>query len=222
VNLSEAFRTDAHQLKELRYYVAQGEGLHLEFKRKASHPDKVVKEIISFANTAGGTLLIGVDDDRSIPGVKYPEEEWHEVQKALTVYCRPVLSIQQSIIPLSEKKFVLRLEIQASTKRPHYFKLRNQPPQAYVRHQDKCLKASREMTEIIRRSKQKRDIRFHYGEAEKVLMEQLAVQPIITLPQFMKAARITMFQASRKLILLVLANVLKITPTEKGDLYSRV
>jgi len=222
LNLSESVKVNAGQLKELRQLVARGEGLHLEFKRKASHPDKIVKEIIAFANTEGGTLLIGVDDDRSIPGVKYPEEEWHEVQKAITNYCRPELVLHELIIPLTEKKFVVQIEIPVSPKRPHYFKVNGQPPQTYVRYQDKSVKASREMTEIIRRSKLKRDIRFHYGEAEKTLMEQLATQPSITLHQFRKAAKLNLFKASRKLILLVLANVLKITPTEKGDLYSRV
>ncbi|MCC6835531.1 MAG: ATP-binding protein, partial [Cytophagales bacterium] len=60
----------------------EGEGLHLEFKRKAAHPEKIVRELIAFANTAGGTLLIGVDDDGSIPGVKYPDEEIHVVTEA--------------------------------------------------------------------------------------------------------------------------------------------
>ncbi|MDZ7649627.1 MAG: ATP-binding protein [Cytophagales bacterium] len=65
--------------------------LHLEFKRKAAYPEKIVRELIAFANTEGGTLLVGVDDDKSIPGVKYPDEEGAcmcEIHKALC-YCRP-------------------------------------------------------------------------------------------------------------------------------------
>ena len=40
----------------------QPEGKTLEFKRDLSSPDGVLRSIIAFANTAGGTLLIGVED----------------------------------------------------------------------------------------------------------------------------------------------------------------
>lgn len=77
------------------------------------------------------------------------------------------------------------------------------------------------MQEIIRRSKKKRDVRFTFGESEKNLLQQLEQIPHITLAQYMKFSGLNRFKASRKLILLVLANVLKITASEKGDLYSR-
>ena len=50
--------------------VNQGEGQRLEFKKKVDYPEKVVKEVIAFANSDGGNLLIGVDDDGNISGVK--------------------------------------------------------------------------------------------------------------------------------------------------------
>jgi predicted HTH transcriptional regulator len=38
------------------------EGKTLEFKRDLSSPDGALKTIVAFANTAGGTLLVGVKD----------------------------------------------------------------------------------------------------------------------------------------------------------------
>jgi predicted HTH transcriptional regulator len=38
------------------------EGKTLEFKRDLSSPDGVLKTMVAFANTAGGTLLVGVED----------------------------------------------------------------------------------------------------------------------------------------------------------------
>jgi predicted HTH transcriptional regulator len=38
------------------------EGKTLEFKRELSAPEGALKTIIAFANTAGGTLLVGVED----------------------------------------------------------------------------------------------------------------------------------------------------------------
>jgi len=44
-----------------------GENLTTEFKRK--YTDEIKKTIVAFANTEGGTLYIGVNDDKSIAGV---------------------------------------------------------------------------------------------------------------------------------------------------------
>ncbi len=222
MNPSESLTVDINQLKELRKLVSEGEGTRLEFKRKASHPDKIVKEIIAFANTQGGTLLIGVSDDQTIPGVSYPDEEWHVIRKALKHYCRPGLFIESVFIPLSEKKYVVWLTIPKSEKRPHRFVVKEQPAECYIRFEDKSMKASAEMQEIIRRAKQKKDIQFTYGDEEQKLMHYLASNPTITVGQFQKLVHLNHFKASRKLVTLVLANVLKIAPTEKGDLYSRV
>jgi len=51
----------------------QPEGKTLEFKRDLSSPSGVLRSIIACANTAGGTLLIGVEDkSRHVRGVKEP------------------------------------------------------------------------------------------------------------------------------------------------------
>ena len=50
-------------LQEVKELAVKGEGLQIEFKKKAAYPEKIVREVIALANTQGGTLLIGVDDD---------------------------------------------------------------------------------------------------------------------------------------------------------------
>lgn len=72
---------DEQRFRQLKTQVAQGEGLHLEFKKNTSNPQQVVRELIAFANTKGGTLLIGVSDQGTIPGVKHPDEELYPVNQ---------------------------------------------------------------------------------------------------------------------------------------------
>ncbi len=221
MKLSEAAIVNEDQTYELRKLVSQGEGVQLEFKRKATYPEKTVRELIAFANTHGGTLLVGVDDDGSLPGVKYPEEEAIGIDEAILKYCRPPLLYNESVIALSENKFIVRYDIPQSEKRPHFLVLDNGHSESYVRMKDMSIKASDEMAEIIRRTRKRKDIRFTYGEDENLLMKYLSNNKAITFLQFRELSGLNRFKASRKLILLVLANVLKIEATEKGDIYSR-
>ena len=54
----------------------QGENAHIEFKADAVRPESVAREIVAFANTFGGTLLIGVEDDGSLSGIETDRETW--------------------------------------------------------------------------------------------------------------------------------------------------
>ena len=51
-------------------------------------------------------------------------------------------------------------------------------------------------------------------------MKYLEVHQAITLKEFMLVSGLKRFIASKKLVLLVLANVLRVIPSEKGDLYT--
>src|SRR5688572_17090940 len=79
----EAFTFQARQVRDLKTLVSRGESSSLEFKRKASYPDKVVREMIAFANAQGGTLLLGISDDGEIAGLKHPEDDAYVIQQAL-------------------------------------------------------------------------------------------------------------------------------------------
>jgi predicted HTH transcriptional regulator len=215
----EAFPVDPKQLKQLQTLVRKGEGFHLEFKRKAAYPDKIVREMIAFANSKGGILLVGIGDEGTVPGLKHPEDDAHEIKKSLRK-CKPSLPVKETFIAMGNNRSVLQYEISESNRKPHYFQISAEAKEAYVRVDDKSIKASREIREISKRSQKKKDIRFHYGEYEKMLMQYLDEHSTITLKKFTELSGLKRFIASRKLILLVLADVLRITPHEKGDLYS--
>lgn len=216
----EAVPFDAARLQTLKKLVAQGEGSTLEFKRKATHPEKIICEMAAFANTQGGTLLVGVSDDGNLSGLKFPDEEAFAIRGALKKFCRPALPYKEQLITLSENRFILSYEIFPSHRKPHYVVHNKVKPEVFVRVADKSIKASREVEEIIRRRQLKKDIQFTYGEHERLLMQYLSLHPSVTLTQFIELSKLKRYYASRKLVLLVLANVLRVTPNEKGDEYS--
>ncbi len=205
----------------MKALVKQGEGLQIEFKLKAAHPDKIVREIVAFANSQGGTLLVGISDDKQIKGVKFVDEEEYILTKAITTYCFPAILYHSYRIPIGEERHVLALFIPPSTQKPHYVlhDWQNQLGKAYIRVADRSLQASKEIREIWKGERKQRNIRFQYGDKEKILMQYLGENQKITVSQFMVAAHIPRHIASRTLVLLVLAHVLKVYPNETEDIF---
>lgn len=212
------------ELKELYQLVKRGEGQQLEFKRKVAHPEKIIREAVAFANTKGGDLLIGVDDNGTIPGLKYAEEEVYVLNKALDKLCKPRLKYSYHYIPLDEQetRTVVWYRIEESRKKPHYALPSEQEDwgKAYVRAADKSIQASKEVRRIIKLSQRKSSKSFSINEQEKQLLQYLEANKTITLPEFQKLSSLNRFKASNILITLVLANILNIKPSDKEDVYS--
>ncbi len=62
----------------VKQLISQGENNAIEFKRADISPDSLAKEIVAFANSGGGVVLIGVEDDGSVSGLvgSKVDEEW--------------------------------------------------------------------------------------------------------------------------------------------------
>jgi predicted HTH transcriptional regulator len=206
-------------LKELKLLVRKGESDSLEFKLKAAHPEKIVREIVAFANSNGGQLLIGVGDDKSIPGVKFADEDEYILIRAIEKYCRPAITYTIQRVPVIAEREVLVFTIAPSDQKPHYVIQPDEesiPGKVYVRIEDR----SREMREVLKGERKQSGIRFQYGEKEQALMRYLEMHQKITVDEFSRAANIPRRIASRTLVLLVLANVLKILPNELKDYFA--
>jgi predicted HTH transcriptional regulator len=54
---------------ELLEIIKKGEDSFTKFKEEMPHKDEITAEIVAFANTEGGNLIIGVSDDGEILGV---------------------------------------------------------------------------------------------------------------------------------------------------------
>lgn len=72
--------------------LAQDEGKTLEFKANARSLTRVVKTIVAFANTAGGTIVIGIQDStKDIVGVNDPLQDEERLASACAESIRPQL-----------------------------------------------------------------------------------------------------------------------------------
>jgi hypothetical protein len=217
--LEEEENVSVLTLAQVKALAKQGEGQHLEFKMKVKFPEKIVRELVAFANSKGGILLIGVSDDGDVQGLKFADEDQFVLNRAIEKYCFPAFSYKHYRVSLDQSKSILVYEVFESVDKPHFVQLENEPqPKCYVRIKDRSVQASKEMKQILRREHEE-GIQFTYGDSEKWLMNYLSEKGTITLLEFCGIHRLPIWLGSRKLVLLVLCNVLKIEPGESHDIY---
>ncbi len=82
---------------ELLRLIRGGEDTYLELKVKLSNSEKIAQEIVALANTGGGLIVFGVNDQLRVEGVDDPES----VQEQLVKICRE--EIQPPIVPFIDR-----------------------------------------------------------------------------------------------------------------------
>jgi ATP-dependent DNA helicase RecG len=101
---------------ELLRLIRGGEDTYLELKVRLSNSEKITQGIVALANTNGGTIIFGVNDQLRIEGVANPE--W--VQEELARICRE--EIVPPIVPLIDNiafdsgKRIVALDVQPRRK----------------------------------------------------------------------------------------------------------
>ena len=127
------------------------EGKTLEFKRDLSSPDGVLRSIVAFANTAGGTLLFGVEDrTRHVRGVQNPLAMEERLANVISDSVLPRLVPELEILPW-RRTHVLAVQVYPSSSRPHYLKRAGLDTGVYVRVGSSNRRADRDMIEELRR-----------------------------------------------------------------------
>lgn len=82
--------------QELLDLIEGGEGPTVEFKRQIDSALDIAAEIVAFANTEGGTLLLGVDDDQNVTSLEDPTL----TERRIVGICRD--SVLPAIVPQIE------------------------------------------------------------------------------------------------------------------------
>jgi len=92
-------------IKEL---LAQHEGKTLEFKQSSRPTQKILRTAVAFANTAGGTLLIGVrDGTREVLGVKDSLRDEERIASIFADGIRPLLVPDVQIVSWRDRELIV-------------------------------------------------------------------------------------------------------------------
>lgn len=211
---------------ELREIIAGGESSTVEFKRKFTSAEKFAKEIIAFANTAGGYLIIGVDDNGSIVGVE-SEKEQVELVGLAQHSIMPILDIHVEIVEI-EYRDVVVVHVPNSELKPHRL-ISDDPDErphqrkAFIRQGENSVAASREMARILAgQSPNAPPMTLSIGDRERRLFTYLERYGKASVNDFAKLVNISKRRASQIMVKLVRAGVLHIHTDNGSDFYTLV
>lgn len=217
--------------RDVEEFIEEGEGFRVEFKRRISSPEKISRTIISFANTKGGTILFGVDDDGSIVGVESEKSEVDLIETAGREYCDPQIHPRIEIVPVDGKDVIL-CHIDESRTKPHFFLGehhendrpngdRTESTRVYIRVNDKTVMASRETVRILQNENPDAPpLKVAIGENERRLFTYLDQHERITLREFGQLVNVSDRRASRIIVRLVRAGVIRIHTHEREEFFT--
>ncbi|MDO8879541.1 MAG: helix-turn-helix domain-containing protein [Coriobacteriia bacterium] len=105
----------------------------LEFKRDASSAMPILRTVCAFANTAGGTLLIGIEDrSGAIVGVADPLDAEERLASIIADGITPRLLPEVEVVPWRDTQ-VLALQVHLGPSRPYHLTSLGQADGVYVR-----------------------------------------------------------------------------------------
>ncbi len=104
--------------------IANGENSGIEFKRDDLRPEQLAKEIVALANFQGGHILIGVNDDGSIPGIqRHDLEEW-VMDTVFGRYVHPMILPFYEEVQIDDQRRVAVVSLSQGVTKPYV--VRNQ------------------------------------------------------------------------------------------------
>lgn len=99
-------------MSKLKELISVGVGISQEFVPSIDNNIALAQMIVSFANTQGGKVLVGVKGNGKIVGV-FPQEELQSIKEIVEEFCEPTVSIE-SIVHQEGRHLVLEVQIPKS------------------------------------------------------------------------------------------------------------
>jgi len=96
-------------IERIEKIIASGESETMDFKRKAS--DNLYKTLCAFANTKGGVVLLGVDDDGNVMNVTFKKEMLRDLANSIMNKLKIQPSIEKST---HQGKTLIKVEVEPS------------------------------------------------------------------------------------------------------------
>jgi predicted HTH transcriptional regulator len=202
----------------LKSYIREGEHQKQDFKFRVDDAQKIARTLAAFANTEGGRLLIGVKDNGKVVGVN-PEEEFHVIQGAASMFCKPEIEVSTKILQ-DEHKLVLEVNVPQSDIKPIRAKDDEGNWKTYVRRGDHTLLANKILIGVWKLQKKKTSRPQKFAEDEMLLINTIKEAGEITLSKLYRQTKLNKTFIDQLLILFITWDIIQMCISEEGTFYS--
>ncbi len=197
--------------------IAAGEGQTLDFKQRIDSARKIARTLAAFANTEGGSLLIGVKDNGRIVGI-VPEEEYYMIDLAARRYTQPAVAFEAKAYTVEGKALLEVYVPPQPEKRPVRASDEEGQWRAYVRVVDQTRLAGGFLEAYWEGQKKPQHIRFR--REEEMLLSYLQQHATIDERGFQKLLGPRhAWKARRILIKYLLIGLIAIEITPAGEVF---
>lgn len=104
--------------EEIKYIIQKGENNSVEFKEAEVRPESIAKEIVGFANSQGGMILIGVTDDGELKGISKQKNYDEFLANILRNNVVPPIECSLEIVSVNKKNIAV-IEINKGADKPY-------------------------------------------------------------------------------------------------------
>ena len=157
-------------IEELFELIEKGEGLHLDLKEDLSiSNEEIAKDLVCFANTDGGRIIIGISDSREIKGVPEPDRIIRRIDDVAFNRCEPPITVVPETLKIDDRWIVI-INVPKGEQRPY----RSSSGRFYIRSGNRCREASRE--ELLRLFQATESIFYDEIEIAKASFEDIDIE----------------------------------------------
>lgn len=192
--------------------IDEGEGLFLDFKYAVTDSKKIARSLASFANTRGGSLLLGVKDNGRIAGVN-SDEEYYMIETAAQVFCKPEVAFEVKRWEINGR-VVLEIVIEESRQKPHTAPDKEGNPAAYIRLADENIKVGRLHATYLRQTCSKKRA-VSIGDRHQQLVDFLMENGPSSFTKIWKRLHLSTKEAEHLLLDLLSIDIIKIESTHE-------
>ncbi|MBB6003911.1 helix-turn-helix domain-containing protein [Arcicella rosea] len=200
--------------KQLFEILKQKESTTLEYKSRIDSPYKIARTLAAFANTSGGQLIVGVNDDKSIKGCSEIEEMTKIIHAANELVVPPI-DIIYSSVKVEGKHNILIINIKEAESKPHETLDEQQNRSVYVRANDETTPVTKEMSQVMIKAEKDIDKQMLEQPNVKYLITYLKKNTKITAKEYAKLVNISAYRATKLLEALTYASILLMLSRQK-------
>jgi hypothetical protein len=211
--IAEVFFSLLPKMQALQLKLIHGESQTVEFKFELNSARKIAATLSAFANTDGGTLLIGVKDNGSVAGIRL-EEELYVLDAAATMYCNPPLLLESKRHDI-QGKMVLESVVKPASEKPVLAETEPGNWKAWVRYGASNRLASLVHLELWRMDENAKRPSV-YSTKEQKLIAAFQLKKWLTLNQAVKLTKMPRHVVVRTLASFVRWHIAEMIPEDSG------